>query len=102
MKIALFAIAAMLPLVPAVAQEAVPEAATVAPSAKFTLNTPIQTLVADVQAKAVLDKFLPGTTTHSSFEMFKAMTLRQIQPYSGGVITDGVLADVERELSTIQ
>ena len=59
-------------------------------------------MVADVQAKAVLDKFLPGTTTHPSYKMFKAMTLRQIQPYSGGAITAAALADVERELSTIQ
>lgn len=102
MKFAMFALAVMVPLVPAVAQEAVPEAVTVAPSAKFTLDTPIQTLVADVQAKAVLDKFLPGTTTHPSYKMFKAMTLRQIQPYSGGAITAAALADVERELSTIQ
>lgn len=102
MKIAIFAIAAMMPLVPAVAQEAVTQAGAVAPSAKFTLDTPIQTLVADAQAKAVLDKFLPGTTSHPTYEMFKAMTLRQIQPYSGGAITDAALADVARELSAIQ
>lgn len=105
MKIAIFAMAAMMaaiPLVPALAEDAAGGASTVAPSAKFTLDTPIQTLVADAQAKAVLDKFLPGTTTHPSYGMFKGMSLRQVQPYSGGAITDQALADVERELAAIQ
>ena len=102
MKIMLFAVAALLPFAPLAAQDAHGAHAAMATAAKFTLDTPIEALAADPAAKAVLDKFLPGTTTHPSYDMFKGMTLRAVQPFSGGAITDEALANVERELAAIK
>ncbi|MGB5778035.1 MAG: hypothetical protein WBH10_03035 [Allopontixanthobacter sediminis] len=102
MKIALFAATALLPFAPIAAQDAPAAEAGEATAAKYTLDTPIETLAADPAAKAVLDKHLPGTTTHASYDMFKTMSLRAVQPFSGGAITDEILAQVERDLAAIK
>lgn len=90
----------MTAAMPAVAQTAAPAAAPAA-AAKFSLDTPIQDLVANEKAKAVLDADMPGLSAHPQFEMFKSMSLRQLQPMSGGSITDDVLKKVETDLATI-
>jgi hypothetical protein len=90
----------MTAAVPAVAQTAAPAAAPAA-AAKFNLDTPIQDLVANEKAKAVLDADMPGLSAHPQYEMFKSMSLRQLQPMSGGSITDDVLKKVETDLATI-
>ncbi len=82
---------------PGAAQDAAPAAA----AAKFGLDTPIQELVANERAKAVLDADMPGLSTHPQFEMFKTMSLKQLQPMSGGSISDEVLKKVETDLATI-
>jgi len=72
-----------------------------APSAApATLNgdTPIETIAADPAGKAVLDKDLPHLLTHPSYETFKSMSLRQLEPYSGGALTDEQIAKVESDL----
>jgi hypothetical protein len=67
----------------------------------FTLNTPIQALAADQGARAVLDRELPGLTTHESYEQFKGMSLKALMPLSGGLITDERLAAVEAGLRAL-
>lgn len=67
----------------------------------FTLNTPIQALAADQGVRAVLDRELPGLTTHESYERFKTMSLRALKPFSGGLITDERLAAVEAGLRAL-
>lgn len=113
MKLALTAaaIACMMPAA-AFAQTAQtappPPTVTAAPNppapatAKFNLDTPIETLAADEKAKAVLMADLPDLLPHPSYEMFKGMSLRQVQPYSEGKITDEVLAKVETDLAAIK
>lgn len=112
MKPALAAAAVLASLLaPAVSAQTAPSAAPApaaapqpagVPSAKFTLDTPIEALTADPKAKAVLDADIPGLTTHSHFDMFKAMSLRGIQPMSGGKLTDEMLAKVEADLAAIR
>lgn len=67
----------------------------------FTLNTPIQALAADQGARAVLDRELPGLTTHESYDQFKGMSLKTLMPLSGGLITDERLDAVEAGLRTL-
>ncbi|AQR74897.1 hypothetical protein [Sphingomonas sp. LM7] len=81
---------------------AAPAAAPAAPAAKFNLDTPIEVIVADPQAKAVLDADIPGTTTHASYGMFKSMSLRAVQPFSQGKLTDEMLKKVETDLAAIK
>ena len=90
------ALAAMT--VPAAAQ-----AETAAPTAAaFSLDTPIETLMADERAKAVLLANLPGIDQHPAYEQFKALSLTTLAPFSQGMITDEMLAKIGAELAAIQ
>ena len=81
-----------------------PAAAAAAPAAGALSveTTPIETLVANPAAKAVLDKDLPGLTTHEAYEQFKGMTLTQVAPMSQGAITDAALKTVQADLDQIK
>jgi hypothetical protein len=88
----------------AMAQTATAQTAQTAPAAaKFNLDTPIETLIADEKAKAVLATGL-GTdvTAHPAYDQFKGMSLRQVQPMSGGQVTDEMLATIEKGLAEIK
>ena len=73
-----------------------------ATGAKFTLDTPIQEIVADERGKVVMDKNFPGMTALPEYEMFKALSLHQVQPYSNGKLTDEILAKAEADLAAIK
>jgi hypothetical protein len=44
----------------------------------FTLDTQIGTLLDDPQAKAVIDQYLPGVSTHPMIGMARGFTLNMI------------------------
>lgn len=107
MKLIVSAAAALACLAPAAFAQTAPAAApapaaTAAAAAKFNLDTPIEALVADPKAKAVLDADLPGVSTHPSYDMFKGMSLRAVQPMSNGKLTDEALKKVETDLAAIK
>jgi hypothetical protein len=69
---------------------------------KLTIDaTPIADLAAKPETKAILDKDLPGLTAHPAFDQFKAMTLKALQPISGGNLTDEQLAAVQADLDAL-
>ena len=76
--------------------------AAYAQAAKFTIDTPIETIAADPAGKAVLDKDLPGVTTHEAYDSFKSMSLKAVQPMSNGAISDAALAKVAADLAAIK
>ena len=90
----------------AMAQQTPAPAATpagaVASTAKFNLETPIEALIADAKAKAVLDADIPGLTSHPALDQFKAMSLHAVQPFSNGALTDDMLKKVETDLAAIK
>lgn len=87
---AALALAAPLALaVPAAAQQAAP----------LGLDSPIEALVADAKANAVLQANLPGIEKHPAYDMFKGMSLKQMAPYSQGQITEEMLAKIGKELA---
>jgi hypothetical protein len=94
--------AGLLLLVPgaALAQSSDSPAATTV-SAHYTLDTPIKDLVADPQAKAVLDKDLPGLSSDENLAKFEDKSLRQFQPMTGGQLTDDLLAKTGADLAAI-
>ena len=61
-----------------------------------------ETIVASADGKAALDKVVPGLTAHPQFEAFKGLSLRQLQPYSEGKITDDVLKAADIELAKVK
>jgi hypothetical protein len=78
-----------------------PPAASPAP-AKFSVDsTPIEALVANARAKAVVDKTLPGIESHPSYDQFKAMTLKDVAPYSNGAITPEKLTEIQAGLDQL-
>jgi hypothetical protein len=95
---------ATLAAAPALAQTPAPAAPAAAPAAGALSveTTPIETLVANPAAKAVLDKDLPGLTTHEAYDQFKGMTLSQVAPMSQGAITDDLLKTVQADLDKIK
>lgn len=102
MKTALFAAIAAVTFAPAAIAQTAPAAPATAPAAKFNLDTPVQDLVADPKAKAVLDADLPGLSTHESYEMFKGMSLKQLSSYAADKLTPEVLAKTEKNLAAIK
>ncbi len=86
---------------PQTAAAAVAPAAAAATSAGLSLDTPIAEIAAAPAGKAVLDTQLPGLLTHPAYETFKAFSLKALQPYSNGLITDERLAAVEAGLKAI-
>jgi hypothetical protein len=85
----------------AASAQSAPAAAAAAPAAGFTLDTPIEQIAADPAGKAVLDKDLPGLTTHQAYDQFKGMSLSQVQPMSQGAISDVALAKAGADLAAL-
>ncbi len=113
-RFAVLAAIATLAAVPAVAQDhknhtpapaaATPATPAIAPTvaAKFSLDTPVETLMADPAAKAVVEAGVPGIATHESYDMFKSMTLNQLAPMAPDKLTPDVLAKVQTGLAAIK
>ncbi len=93
------ALAAVTVPAAAIAQTDAPAAAT---AAAFTIDTPIEALVADARAKAVLDKHVAGIDQHPAYDQFKALSLKTLAPFSQGMITDELLAKIEADLTAIK
>jgi len=107
----LIAIALMTVTAPALAQTAPAPAPapTTAPAtapaatAKFNLDTPIETLVADPAAKAVLTADFGGdVTANPNYEQFKGMSLHQVQPYAPDKMTDALMTKIATDLAAIK
>jgi len=110
----LLAAAAFLSMlsVPAVAQQAgatTPAPTTsggttaTAPAAALSLDTPVETLVANPKAKAVLDQVLQTDITQNPFyDQIKAMSFNQIQPLSNGQLTDETMKKLAEALAGIK
>ena len=95
----LYAVAAALALAPIAALAQTADAPAI--NAHYTLDTPIKALIADPQAKAVLDKDLPGMSTDPNLAKFEDKSLRQLQPLTGGQLTDDMLKKVAQDLGGI-
>ena len=74
---------------------------TTAPATGLSLDTPIEQIVAVPAGKAVLDKDIPGLTTHPAYDQFKGMSLKEVQPMSQGAITDPMLAKTGTDLAAL-
>jgi hypothetical protein len=71
------------------------------PRVMLSLDTPVGTIAAAPGGKALLDKDLPGLTTHPDWPMFKAMSLNQLQPLSKGKLTKKRLDKVQTDLTVL-
>lgn len=80
-----------------------PAAAAPAPAAKLTtaVNT-IGDLLDNPKAKEVLMKHAPAMASNPQIEMARTMTLKQIQPMAGDLLSDEVLAKIDLDLAAIK
>ena len=88
---------------PALAEDAATATETGAPMATaFTIETPIETLMADERAKTVVAAHLPGIDQHPAYDQIKAMSLKAVAPFSQGLITEDLLAKIAADLALIK
>jgi hypothetical protein len=66
-----------------------------------TAESKIGVLLADEQAKAILEKHLPGMTGDPRLRMAMGMTLKQIMPLSQGKITLSKIEAISEDLTKL-
>ena len=100
----LAAIGLALAAVTAPAAALAQDTATPAPAPAFTIDTPIETLMADERAKAVVTANFNGMdiTQHPAYEQFKSLSLKALAPFSQGLITEDMLTKIAAELAEIK
>ena len=99
--------AAALAIAPVLALSASPVLAddhAEAPAPAFSTNVPLETLVEDERAKAVLMEHMGGqdVTQHPAYDQFKAMSLRAIAPFSQGMIDEQMLDKMDADLAKLE
>ncbi|WP_439136298.1 glucuronyl esterase domain-containing protein [Pseudomaricurvus sp.] len=67
-----------------------------------TTTSSIGSLLDNPETKAVLEKYAPKIVKSSRVKMMRNTTLKGIQGYSGGMLTDEVLAQIDAELKQIR
>lgn len=90
-----------LAAVPALAGQQAAEAPKAEAAAKLSADSPIETVAANAGGKAVLDREMPTLLSHPMYDAFKSMSLRQVQPMSGGAISAEVVDKVDALLKAL-
>ncbi len=67
----------------------------------FTLDTPVDHIVADPRGKAVLDRDVPGLMADKHYPLFEDMSLSEIAMFSHGRLTKSKLDLVKSDLIEI-
>ena len=79
------------------------EAAPAAAAAAFSIETSsIGDLLDNADAKAVLDKHMPGFSANEQIAMARSMTLKQIQGFAPDRFSDDLLAKIDTDLKAIK
>ena len=87
------------PAAPAAAPAA-SAASAAAPAAALTIDSPIDDLLNNPGAKAVLAKDMPKLLTYDQLDMIKSMSLRQISQYPQAELDDAKLQAIQNDLTT--
>jgi hypothetical protein len=67
----------------------------------LTINNSIEELMGNEATAAILEKHMPGIGSHSAYNQFKGMSLVELQPWSGGLVTDEIIAAVTADLEAL-
>lgn len=69
---------------------------------RYSINsTLIGDLMANQATKAVIDRHLPGFSAHPMIGQASGLTLKAVQGFAQGAITDEMLAAIERDLAAL-
>ena len=75
-----------------------PVAAAPAPQVGLSSASTVKELLANEAAKAVLERLLPGFSSHPQLAMAKGMPLATVAKFSQGLITDALLQQIDAAL----
>ncbi len=67
----------------------------------FSIESKLGDLLDNDTTKAILEKHLPGISTHPQIAMGRGFALSMVAKCSGGLITEELLAKVEAELKAL-
>ncbi|MEZ7871567.1 MAG: enoyl-CoA hydratase-related protein [Brachymonas denitrificans] len=84
---------------PAATAKATAPAAQAGPG--LSVQSLVKELLANAQAQAVLEQHLPGFAQHPQLAMAKGMPLVTVAKFSGGLITEELLAQVDTALKAL-
>ena len=68
----------------------------------FTGDSAINDILANEKAKAVVEKYVPGFTTHPQLAMVKSMSLKAVALFPEANISSDKLAAIIEDLSKIE
>ena len=68
----------------------------------FTGDSTINDILANEKAKAVVEKYIPGFTTHPELAMVKSMSLKAVALFPEANISSDKLAAIIEDLSKIE
>lgn len=98
-------VAALTTLAPAALAQTAPaqdHANHAAPAAaRPTIASPIKDLLNNPETAAVMEKHLPGVAQHPMRPQFENMTLAQVMPMSGGMITQATVDAIDADLKAL-
>lgn len=67
----------------------------------FSIESKLGDLLDNEATKAVLEKHMPGISTHPQIGMGKGFALSMVAKFSGGLITEELLEKVNAELTAL-
>jgi hypothetical protein len=88
--------------VPATAEDkAAAPAAEAAKSAFSTAETTIGDILDNAEAKAIVEKHMPGFSAHPQIEMARGFSLKAVQSFQPDQITDELLAKIDADFTAL-
>jgi hypothetical protein len=72
------------------------------PPGRFSTRTRIEELLGSAEARAVLDRRLPGFSTNPRVQEALTMSLREIAPHAPAVLTEEMLKNLDDDLRAIR
>jgi len=71
-------------------------------ASRFSIDTPIEMLIADRRAKAALDRHMPGLSANPRLSMFKKMSIRELAANPHAVIPAARIRALQADLALIR
>lgn len=98
--VAALMLSAALVAMPATADEKAASAEATKP-AFSTASTTIGDILDNADAKAVVEKHLPGFSSHPQIDMARSFTLKAVQGFQPDIITDEILAKIDADFAAL-
>ncbi len=67
----------------------------------FSTDSKLGDLLDNDQTKAILEKHMPGISTHPQIGMGRGFPLKMVAQFSGGLITPDMLTAVDADLAKL-